>query len=154
MTGDRREVQPYGIIYGNRAFLVGYTERGSDLHLWRLANISDASITGQPFTRNPAFDLQEFAKRSFGTFQEEPVSVELRFDAQAAQDVTHFIFHPGQTVTANKDGSLTVRFAAGGLDEVCWHLVTWGNPRHHRTARPPPPPHGRPLRHPRRPHGH
>ena len=48
-------MQPYGIIYGNRAFLVGHTERGSDLHLWRLANISDARITGQPFTRNPAF---------------------------------------------------------------------------------------------------
>ena len=54
------------------------------------------------------------------------MAVQLRFDAQAAQDVTHFIFHPDQTVTANKDGSLTVRFTAGGLDEVCWHLVTWG----------------------------
>ena len=123
---NRREVQPYGIIYGNRAFLVGHTARGSDLHLWRLANISDARITGQPFTRNPAFDLREFAKRSFGTYQEEPVAVQLRFDAQTAQDVGHFIFHPDQTVTANKDGSLTVRFTAGGLDEVCWHLVTWG----------------------------
>ena len=55
------------------------------------------------------------------------MAVELRFDAQVAQDVTHFIFHPDQTVTANPGGSLTVRFTAGGLDEVCWHLVTWGN---------------------------
>ena len=31
----RREVQPYGIIYGNRAFLVGHTDRGTDLRLWR-----------------------------------------------------------------------------------------------------------------------
>lgn len=122
----RREVQPYGIIYGNRAFLVGHTDRGTDLHLWRLANISNAAITTQQFPRNPAFDLQEFAKRSFGTFQEEPVAVQLRFAAQVADEVNHFIFHPDQTVTANEDSSLTVRFTAGGLDEICWHLVTWG----------------------------
>ena len=82
------------------------------------------------------------------------MAVELRFDAQVAQDVTHFIFHPDQTVTANPGGSLTVRFTAGGLDEVCWHLVTWGTQRHHRTARPPPPLHRRPMRHPRRPPRH
>ena len=123
---NRRRVQPYGIVYGNRAFLVGHTERGSDLRLWRLANISAAEVTQQVFTRDPTFDLQQFAKRSFGTFQEEPVPVALRFAAAVAQDVNHFVFHPDQNVTRNPDGSLTVRFTAGGLDEICWHLVTWG----------------------------
>ena len=130
----RRQVQPYGIVYGNRAFLVGHTERGSDLRLWRLANISDAGITEEQFTRDPAFDLQQFAKRSFGTFQEEPVPVTLRFAAAVAPDVNHFVFHPDQSVTRNPDGSLTVRFTAGGLDEICWHLVTWGT---HATVEQP-----------------
>ncbi len=118
-------MQPYGIIYGNSAFLVGHTDRGSDLRLWRLANISGAGTTARQFAGNPAFDLAEFAKRSFGTFQEDPVAARLRFAAQVSDDVNHFIFHPDQTVTRNTDGSLTVRFAAGGLDEICWHLVTW-----------------------------
>lgn len=131
---NRRQVQPYGIVYGNRAFLVGHTERGSDLRLWRLANISEAGITEEEFTRDPAFDLQQFAKRSFGTFQEEPVPVALRFAADVAQDVNHFVFHPDQSVTRNADGSLTVRFTAGGLDEICWHLVTWGT---HATVEQP-----------------
>ena len=26
----------------------------------------------------------------------------------------------------NTDATLTVRFTAGGIDEICWHLVTWG----------------------------
>ena len=127
-TGEvtRRQVQPYGIIYGNRAFLVGHTDRGPDLHLWRLANISAADLSGERFARNPAFNLPDFAKRSFGTFQEDPVSVQLRFAAQVAEDVNHFIFHPDQTVTANPDSSVSVQFTAGGLDEICWHLVTWG----------------------------
>ena len=128
-TGQRtrRRVQPYGIIYGNRAFLVGHTERGSELRLWRLANIGEASITDEPFTRDPAFDLKRFAKRSFGTYQEKPVTVVLRFAPRVAHDVTHFVFHPDQTVDHNDDGSLTVRFTAGGIDEICWHLFTWSD---------------------------
>ena len=38
-----------------------------------------------------------------------------------------FLFHPSQTMEENPDGTLTVRFTAGGTDEMCWHLVTWGN---------------------------
>lgn len=50
----------------------------------------------------------------------------LRFDADAAPDAKAFQLHPSQTITENSDGSLTVRFRAGGTEEICWHLVTWG----------------------------
>lgn len=43
-----------------------------------------------------------------------------------AEDVAEFVFHPDQTVDRNDDGSLTVRFTAGGIDEMCRHLVAWG----------------------------
>ena len=123
---SRRQVRPGGLLYGNRAFLVGWTDRSREPRLWRLANVSEARITGEAFERDPAFDLQRYAERSFGTFQEKPVKVVLRFDARAARDASAFLFHPYQTVEENEDGSLTVRFKAGGLDEMCWHLFTWG----------------------------
>ena len=83
-------------------------------------------ITDETFERDPEFDLERYAKRSFGTFQEEPVGVVLRFDPAAARDASTFIFHPDQSTESNDDGSLTVRFEAGGIDEMCWHLFTWG----------------------------
>ena len=127
-TGQRtrRRAEPYGLIYGNRAFLVGRAEGGAGMQLWRLARMSAVEVTGEPFTRDPAFDLQRFTRRSFGTFQEQPVDVVLRFDARVAADVAEFLFHPEQTVKRNEDGSTTVRFTAGGVEEMCWHLVTWG----------------------------
>ena len=127
-TGRRRRhrVRPYGVLYENRAFLVGPTEQADDVRLWRLANMSAARITGATFERDPAFDPERYAKRSFGTSQEEPVEVVLRFDANAAPDASAFLFHPGQRVAWNEDGTLTVRFEAGGIDEMCWHLFTWG----------------------------
>ena len=120
-----QRVQPYGVLYGNRAFLVGMTAWAKGARLWRLANATELRLTDETFERDPNFDLRRYAKRSFGTFQERPVQVALRFSADVARDASAFLFHPDQKVTENEDGSLTVRFKAGGLGEMCWHLVTW-----------------------------
>ena len=123
---SRQRVRPLGLLYGNRAFLVAPSEWGEEPRLWRLANVSELRISEETFERDPDFDLERYAKRSFGTFQEEPVEVVLRFAPDAARDASNFMFHPDQTTEPNDDGSLTVRFEAGGIDEMCWHLFTWG----------------------------
>ena len=123
---SRQCIEPYGLLYGNRAFLVGLSDWSDDPRLWRLANMSEVRITEKTFERDPGFDLHRYAARSFGTFQEEPVEVVLRFDASVARDASAFLFHPSQSIEENDDGSLTVRFTAGGIDEMCWHLFTWG----------------------------
>ena len=123
---SRQVVEPYGVLYGNRAYLVGRADWARDQRLWSLANVSKAHITGESFVRDPEFDLKEFAERSFGAFQEPPFDVVLRFSTGAAQDAATFLFHPSQTLAENEDGSLTVRFRAGGMSEMCWHLFTWG----------------------------
>ena len=123
---SHQTVEPYGVLYGNRAYLVGRADWARDQRLWSLANVSEACVTGETFERDPAFDLKEFAERSFGAFQEPPFDVVLRFSPDAAQDAATFLFHPSQTLAENEDGSLTVRFRAGGLSEMCWHLFTWG----------------------------
>ena len=123
---SRQLVKPYGVLYGNRAYLVGHTDWSEEPRLWSLANVSKARITGETFERDPDFDLQKYAERSFGAFQEPPVNVVLRFDPGAARDAATFLFHPSQTMAENEDGSLMVRFRAGGLGEMCWHLFTWG----------------------------
>ena len=122
----RRRVEPYGLIYGNRAFLAGRIEGEGAMRMSRLARMTEAELTREPFTREPACDLQRFARRSFGTFQEEAVQVVLRFAASVAEYVAEFVFQPDQTLALNDDGSTTVRFTAGGGEEMCWHLVIWG----------------------------
>ena len=128
----RRRVQPYGVLTGTRAFLVAREAgragaAGDDLRLWRLGNVENAAATDETFERDPAFELAAYARRSFGTFQERPASVVLRFSGSAVRDAKGFVFHPAQTMRTHEDGTLTVRFRAGGIDEMCWHLVTWGD---------------------------
>ena len=54
------------------------------------------------------------------------MDVVLRFTAEVKRDAAALLFHPSQSMEENADGTLTVRFTAGGLDEMCWHLATWG----------------------------
>ena len=122
---SRQLAEPYGLLYGNRPFLVARTDWSGEPRLWRLTNISNARRGLEDFERDPDFDLQAFARRSFGTYQEPPVKVVLRFDART--DAAAFCFHPSQKVEENDDGTVTVRFEAGGLDEMCWHLFAWGD---------------------------
>ena len=129
MTGrrSRQRVQPHGILYGSRAYLVGRTGWTEEMRYWVLANMSEAALTDESFEFDEDFDLEEYAARSFGVFQEEPIDVALRFAPKAAADAASFLFHPGQEVEHDEDGSLLVRFTAGGTREMCWHLFTWGD---------------------------
>lgn len=39
----------------------------------------------------------------------------------------NFIFHPKQKLIKNSDGTLTVKFKAGGRREMDWFLYIWGD---------------------------
>lgn len=50
-----------------------------------------------------------------------------RLDADTvAEDARAYLFHPRQRLVEEPGGSLRVEFTAGGLQEMCWHLFTWG----------------------------
>ncbi len=131
VTGETRwrDVAPYGFLFGNRHYLVADAgdDGQADMRLFALCNIAAVEISEHGFVRDPDFSLQDFAERSFGVFQETPVDVVWRFTPEAASDARDFVFHPRQTLEDQEDGSLIVRFRAGGRLEMAWHLYTWGD---------------------------
>src|SRR5487761_5218 len=125
---SRQIVCPYGFLYGNRHYLVAFSMNAAvrDYRLYSLADIERAESLPYSFRRATDFSLLNFTKRSFGVFQEEPFDVVWRFSPQAAPVARTFVFHPDQRFEPQKDGSLLVRFTAGGAIEMAWHLYTWG----------------------------
>ncbi len=117
---------PYGILYGGRGWLVAHVEGLPEMRLWRLDRIASADLLDRGFARDEAFSLADYAAQSFGVFQEEPVDVVLRFTPEAAEDAAGWVFHPSQITERDANGGLIVRFRAGGMREMCWHLFTWG----------------------------
>jgi predicted DNA-binding transcriptional regulator YafY len=124
-----RRVHPYGFLHGHRHYLVAFhvNPKANKIALFRLPNIEEVTLLDAPFVRDPGFSLKEFAERSFGVYQEEPVDVKWRFSPEAAAAAEEFLFHPSQTMSRRPDGSLDVAFRAGGLLEMAWHLYCWGD---------------------------
>ncbi len=117
---------PYGLLYGGRGWLVAHVEGLPEIRLWRLDRIVSADLLDRSFAPREDFSLSAYAAQSFGVFQEEPLNVVLRFTSETAMDAARWQFHPSQHLTPEADGALTVRFRAGGVQEMCWHLFTWG----------------------------
>jgi predicted DNA-binding transcriptional regulator YafY len=121
-----RKVIPYGLIFGPRYYLVASVKGAPEPVLFRLDRIRDIEITVEPGAPPENFNLDAWASRSFGVFQEEAHDIVLRFDDSAAGDARAYIFHPTQSFVDEPDGSLTVRFRAAGLLQIAHHLMTWG----------------------------
>ncbi len=123
-----RVVHPYGFLFGLRHYLVARDPkaRGDGLRLFSLANVDQVNLQDGYFERDSGFDLQAFAQRSFGVFQEKPFDVVWRFPKDLAGAAAEFSFHPTEAKEEQADGSLIVRFRAGGLLEMAWHLYCWG----------------------------
>jgi predicted DNA-binding transcriptional regulator YafY len=120
-----RRVEPLGVLYGMRHYLVAVADASSEPALWALLDIEAVRHDASAITKPPGFDLAAFAARSFGVHQEEPFDVVWRFSPAVAEDARSYQFHSSQTNEEQDDGALVVRFTAGGADEMCWHLFTW-----------------------------
>ncbi len=130
-TDDMRIVRPLGFLYGHRHYLVALKDEASgpaaaNVRFYSLPQISRIRVLAESFERDPDFSLRDFVAPSFGVFEEAPVDIVWRFSAEAAPIARQFQFHPSQTVEPGDDGTLLVRFHAGGLLEMAWHLMTWG----------------------------
>jgi predicted DNA-binding transcriptional regulator YafY len=126
---NKRLVQPYGFLFGHRHYLVAFhlNPKAMKFALFSMPNIEGVKDTGEMFERDEEFSLKEFAERSFGVFQEEPFDVVWRFIPDVARHAKEYLFHPSQQMEEQEDGSLVVRFRAGGKYEMIWHLYAWGS---------------------------
>lgn len=122
-------VRPLGFLYGPRPYLIAVSENAgpTEIRNFVIDNIEAAELLEKPFRPPRSFNLERYARRSFGAFQEDPVEVVWRFSAAAAADALSYVFHPSQVVTKRRDGRVELRFTAGGLQEMAWHLAHWGD---------------------------
>lgn len=125
-----RILEPHGVLLGHRTYLVARDPKRPDKILnFRMDLIREAECLETSFPMAEDFDLEVYAARSFGIWQDPQQYQEnvWRFKPDVAERAAEFHFHPNQMLTHEPDGSLTVRFTAGGWMEMLWHLYQWGN---------------------------
>ena len=129
---SRRTLCPFGILTGRWAYLIAFdpefagkaiaTER---LKTYRIDRIQSLELLSATYERPNSPTLAEYAQRSFGVYQKELHDVVWRFSPEVADEAERFQFHRTQSQEREEDGSLIVRFRAGGLMEMVQHLFTW-----------------------------
>ena len=119
---------PIAMLFGEgRQYLLAWSEYQDDLRLFALAGFERIEMEDDVFERPEDFDLQDWLADSFGIWREEPQDVEWRFLPEAADEAATYVFHPRQETKRLSDGSLVVRFRAGGRQEMAWYLARWGD---------------------------
>ncbi len=125
--GRVREVTPFGVLFGRSNYLVAAEDEATGPRNWRLDRIRDVAVSAAPGGKPEAFSLQAYADESFGIYQDDTEDVVLRATPAGAEDALRWRFHANQTVEAQADGSVIIRFRASGMLELAWHLFTWGD---------------------------
>ena len=126
----KRIVEPHGLLLGHRSYLVArQPARGEEMLNFRMDRILSAQSLDESFSLAPDFSLEDYAAQSFGVYQDPAQYDEVvwRFAPRAAARAAEFCFHPKQTIEAQEDGGLIVRFRAAGWLEMVWHLYSWGD---------------------------
>lgn len=117
---------PIAMLFGEgRQYLLAWSEYQNALRLFALAGFERISQEQEAYQRPEGFDLQEWLAESFGVWREPPQDVEWRFSPEVADEASGYVFHPKQKTERLDDGSLIVRFRAGGQKEMEWYLARW-----------------------------
>lgn len=121
-----REIEPLGIIYGEKIYLVAREKvKGDGVYNYLLHKFENLELSHKTFNKID-FNLQEYANLSFGFFHGEILDVELLFSQELAQKAKEYDFHPTQKIKQEKDGSLLVSFSASGPYQIMRHVFKWG----------------------------
>jgi predicted DNA-binding transcriptional regulator YafY len=125
--GTRREVIPFGIIFGRMNYLIGANAGTTKPKHWRLDKIAELECLEQVAMPPEEFSLVKFANTSFAYFEGPQEDVTLHVLPSGMDDFQNYRFHASQIVEAHSSGGAIVRFRASGMLELAWHLFTWGN---------------------------
>ena len=122
-----RKIEPLGLIYGEKVYLVAREKaKGDGIYNYLLHKFENMKLTDEIFDKGD-FNLQEYSNRSFGIYQGELLNVKLLFTPELSDEASKYNFHPTQKGKYNEDGSYTVTFKASGSREIIWHVFKWGS---------------------------
>jgi proteasome accessory factor B len=128
-TGEvnRREIDPYGLVFRQRAWLlVGFDHLRQSVRSFRLDRFGPMTVAPKPkspdFERPAGFDVRSYASRSPWTFEVVDAAMDVTLDIlPAAAAVAEEEFGPGAVKTPHTEagaGAVRVRFSCRNPDFV------------------------------------
>lgn len=120
-------VDPYTLVfYKGGLYLMGYAHNRQALRTFAVERIAAVELLKERFEVRADLKPEQHLKSAFGIVEEEVMDVAVRFAPALAPAVEGRIWHPSQKVQREKDGSIVIRFRAGGRREIVSWILSYG----------------------------
>lgn len=138
-SGERKQrvIEPYHMFNVRGDWqVVAFDHRRQGVRQFAVSRIETWSVLRQQrFVRDPAFSVEKYLSTGFLAERgDEAIAIVVWFDIYQARYIRGREFHPSQQVEEHADGSLTVRFSSGAIDEVRRWIMSFG--RHAKAILP------------------
>ena len=127
----QRKIHPYFLepisLLGRGTYLFGKDIDRGEMRVFKLDRIKQAEVLPIGAYIPSDAKLQKMVADSWGVWNSDKVQkVELRFKAAAVRRVQETVWHPSQTFTKEKGGSVLMTLKVRGLVEVTPWILSWG----------------------------
>ncbi len=125
-------VRPYLIepsLWSESTYLIAHSDQANKIIPFKLARIERASLTTESFEPPADFDEQQLLRHAWGIwYSDKPAEpVTLRFKrGKATQRLQETIWHPNETVTAERNGDLIWSAEVAEWQEMLPWIRGWG----------------------------
>jgi len=115
-------------IWSDSVYVIAYSDVFEKVMPFKVDRIESAVLSGETFEIPEAFDDQQLLKHAWGIWygEEEPVTVRLRFSAEAARRVKESIWHPLEEVADGEDGGCLWTAQVAEWREMLPWVRGWG----------------------------
>ena len=123
-AADDYEVEPYTLVFHKGGiYLLGNVHNRSAMRLFALERFRGLEVTRQRFEIPDGYQPEAHFSSAFGLVSDTPMHVQVRFSAEISHTVKNRLWMPGQKISTDPAGRVTVEFdAAGQMELVSWIL--------------------------------
>ncbi|GFO55819.1 transcriptional regulator [Geomonas sp. Red276] len=120
-------VDPYTLLFQKGGiYLHGFARERQALRTFALERIVSVAAGTERFDIPEGFHPTHALEEAFGLVAEPPMEVAIRFSAGIAHAIADRTWHASQRIERGEDGSLVLRFRAGGKMEILAWLLSYG----------------------------
>ena len=135
-ASDEYDVDPYTMVFHKGGiYILGYAHNRKAMRLFALERVRGIELTRQRFEIPEGYKPGDHFSAAFGLVSDKPMTVSVRFSSEIAHSVKDRLWQPGQKVSTDREGRVTIEFeAAGEMELVSW-ILSYG--AHAEVLEPP-----------------
>ena len=120
-------IHPYRLMYFRGGlYLFAYVEEYKQIRTFAVERIESIEKTREEFDKPADFSVESYLESAFGVVKEDPMDVEIIFNADIAEYVRSRVWHPSQQVREIGGGRINMKLHVGGEFELGSWILSFG----------------------------